>query len=97
MKKKSIVFYLAVGLITTSIFAFQKPDPKKFNVSFTEAEWNARYTWIAASRQLIERSNVPMDQGKPLIDSLTKFMNELSLQLVPQLQPPPAKDSTKKK
>lgn len=94
--RTTVTFYLAMALICVGILAFRKYEEKRYSVSYTEAEWNARYTWIAASKQLIERSNVPMDQGRPLVDSLNKFMNELSMQLVPQLKPQVA-DSTKKK
>ncbi len=94
MNKKSIVFYVAMALIV-GLCAFKAMEEKKYSVSFTEQQWNARYTWVLAAKQAIEKSNIPMDQGRPLVDSLNKFIGELGSQLIPQINPPV--DSTKKK
>lgn len=93
MKKKSIVFYVAMGLII-GLMAFKKMEQKKYSVSLSEQEWNSRYTWVMVANQMLQKSNLPINEVKPLNDSLNKFLNELQVQLLPQMRP--AADSTKK-
>ena len=90
MKKNT--FWVAMALVI-GLLAFKAAEQKKYKVEFTEAEWNSRYQWVAVSRAMLEKSNLPINEIKPLADSLNKFMMELSNQIIPQLP----KDSTKKK
>jgi len=85
-----------IGLVLiVSLISFKALEDKKLSVSYTEVDWNARFTWIAVSKNQLLKSNLPINEIKPLTDSLDKFMAELSAQLIPQIKS--VADSTKKK
>lgn len=89
MKQHKVYFAISIScLLAIGIMAFKDAEQKKYQVSYTQEEWNARYTWILASKQMLEQSNLPINQVKPLSDSLTKFTNELAMQLLPQFPKP---------
>ncbi len=90
--KKSLLIGIVL-VVSIGMLAFKAAEQKKYTVSFTEAEWNSRYQWVAVSKAMLEKSNLPINEIKPLTDSLNKFMAELYNQIIPQLP----KDSTKKK
>ena len=92
MKIKHIVGLLLI----ISLVAFKAIEEKKYSVNYTEQEWNSRYSWIVYAKGQLLKSNLPINEIKPLTDSLDKFLGELSSQLIPQIKPPVA-DSTKKK
>lgn len=93
--KRTVTFFLAMALILT-VVAFKTAEEKKYSVSYTEPDWNSRFTWIAVAKSQLLKSNLPVNEVKPLTDSLDKFMTELQTQLIPQIKPPVA-DSTKNK
>ena len=90
--KKSLLIGIVL-VVSIGMLAFKAIEQKKYTVSFTQDEWNSRYQWVAVARDMLEKSSLPINQVKPLNDSLNKFMMELSNQIIPQLP----KDSTKKK
>ena len=90
--KRLLVITLILSL---GLFAFQKLEEKKYSVSFTQNEWQARYNWIEAAKSQLKQSDLPSKTVVFISDSLLgKFQNELATQLQPQFA---AADSTKKK
>lgn len=89
MKKSLLLF----GIAAVTLLGFKALEEKKYKAEFTQEEWNARYSWVSIARAMLEKSNLPINEVKPLNDSLSKFLNELSMQIIPQLP----KDTTKKK
>lgn len=92
MKHLFIISALAIIL-----FSFGKiMDEKKFSVSFTQSEWEARYNWIETAKDQLKRSDLPSKTVVFINDSLLgKFQNDLANQLRPQFIA--AADTTKKK
>ena len=69
-------------------------EEKKYTVSFTQPEWQARYSWIETAKAQLKQSDLPSKTVVFINDSLLgKFQNELAIQLQPQF----AADTTKKK
>jgi hypothetical protein len=90
MKRLLITLSLAVVILA----AFT--EEKKFTVSFTQSEWEARYNWIEAAKEQLKRSDLPSKTVVFINDSLLgKFQADLANQLRPQFIA--AADTTKKK
>jgi hypothetical protein len=88
--KKQFLLLSAIGLL--SLVAFN--EEKKYSVSFTQNEWQARWNWIEAAKDQLKRSDLPSKTVVFISDSLLgKFQNELAIQLQPQF----AADTVKKK
>jgi len=69
---------------------------KKFTVTFTQKEWEARYNWIETAKYQLKQSDLPSKTVVFINDSLLgKFQNEIAIQLQPQFLA--AQDTTKKK
>jgi hypothetical protein len=88
--KKSIIL---LSIIVLSLTAFTIKS--EYSVTLSEAAWASRYATIVQAQALIEKSNAPMNEAKPVMDSLQKFRMELESQLVPQFKA--AADTSKPK
>ena len=88
---KTLLILIIIAFIGTA-FTLTKSE---YSVTLSEAGWTSRYATIVQAQQLIEKSNTPYNEAKPVLDSLQKFRMELEAQLVPQFKA--AADTSNKK
>ena len=89
--------FILFVVIVSSLLAFGViSEEKKYTVSFSRPDWEARYNWIEIAKAQLKKSDLPAKDVLFISDSLLgKFQNELALQLQPQFLA--AQDTVKKK
>ena len=81
---KKIIAVLGIALLTL-------PPEKKYSVSLSFPAWSDRYQMIEFTKNVLKSSDAPAKIVLPLLDSLSKFQNEINDQIRVQV------DTTKKK
>ena len=85
---------LSLFILAAIILCLSFSEEKKFTVSFTQPEWEARYSWIEVAKSQLKSNNLPVKDVLFITDSLLgRLQNELAAQLRPQF----VADTVKKK